>query len=315
VTCLQLTSTWFDLACLRYDAAMTMRSRRCLQAWIHIEDFLGICMGRFLKGKTWENLPFASICTSCWQFEHSLRESHEIGRNARNPIDPDHPWPSRTPSLIIPISRMQLWSRVCVSCPACPVQVWSFRFVQPVSLGCMTTVWWYSRWSLNFGKLWSWFATLFLHLGRVQWFLWDTWCQIEFPTLLYHDWSQFDRQSNQTIVEPQEASGNESCEKCLFSVFTAIIDCHLSLAKARGSSFFSTRLWKSPKQTQTQQDSRFQERISLTTFPHSWGFSVFCATGEPKDLSTLVESQVPKQEIDSLRLHCASPISERCHEA
>ena len=65
VTFLQLTSTCLDLACLRYDAAMTMRNRRCLQAWIHIEDFLGMCMGRFLKGKhgnTWKKL---TICTSC----------------------------------------------------------------------------------------------------------------------------------------------------------------------------------------------------------------------------------------------------------
>ena len=92
------------------------------------------------------------------------------GGSWRNPIDPDHPWPSQTiPALIIPdISRMQLWSRVCVSCP---VQVWSFYFVQPVSLGCMTTVWWYSWWSLNFGKLWSWFATLFF---QYAWFcVWD----------------------------------------------------------------------------------------------------------------------------------------------
>ena len=161
--------------------------------------------GAVPEGKTWENLPFASICTSCWQFEHSLRESPEIGRNARNPIDPDHPWPSRTPSLIIPISRMQLWSRVCVSCPACPVQVWSFRFVQPVSLGCMTTVWWYSWWSLNFGKLWSWFATLFLHLGRVQWFLWDTWCQID------SYWYVKSLQLFFTMIGPQAIPSDQHC--------------------------------------------------------------------------------------------------------
>ena len=64
VTCLELTSTCLDLACLRYDAAMTMRSRRCLQAWIHIEDFLGVCMGDHggVPGKTWENLPFLTSC-------------------------------------------------------------------------------------------------------------------------------------------------------------------------------------------------------------------------------------------------------------
>ena len=134
-----------------------------------LRTFLGCAWGGSWKGKhekTYHLHPFALHVDSLnIHFAHPLK----INRNAKNPIDPDHPWPSRTPSLIIPdISRMQLWSRVCVSCP---VQVWSFRFVQPVSLSCMTTVWWYSWWSLNFGKLWSWFATLFF---QYAWFcIWD----------------------------------------------------------------------------------------------------------------------------------------------
>ena len=198
--------------------------------------------GAVPEGKTWENLPFASICTSCWQFEHSLRESPEIGRNARNPIDPDHPWPSRTPSLIIPISRMQLWSRVCVSCPACPVQVWSFRFVQPVSLGCMTTVWWYSWWSLNFGKLWSWFATLFLHLGRVQWFLWDTWCQIDSYWYVKKDWCLHDWSPGNPIRPAlwshKRRPGMHEVARSVFSVFLLrllTVICHL---QRPGAAFF-----------------------------------------------------------------------------
>ena len=88
-------------------------------------------------------------------------------------------------------------------------------------------------------------------------------------------WSlQFARQANQiNNVEPKEASGNAvSWEKtgnksCVFSVLllyvTEVTDCHLWPGAA---FFFSTRLWNSPRQTQTYQDSRFQERISVTTF-------------------------------------------------
>ena len=92
MTCLELTSTCLDLACLRYDAAMTIRSRRCLQAWIHIEDFLGLCMGRFLEnmgngnGKTC-HLHFM---LTVWTF------TSRIPWNWPETRKPSRPWPSVT---------------------------------------------------------------------------------------------------------------------------------------------------------------------------------------------------------------------------
>ena len=154
VTFLQLTSTCLDLACLRYDAAMTMRNRRCLQAWIHIEDFLGMCMGRFLKGKTWEHMEktyHLHFMLTVWTF------TSRIPWNWPQRHKPDRPWASRTPSLII------LTSPGC-SCEAGYVYYVQCKFEVSVLFSfCPSAAWLFDGifdGQLNFRKLWSWFATL-----------------------------------------------------------------------------------------------------------------------------------------------------------
>ena len=130
-------------------------------------------------------------------------------------------------------------------------------------------------------------------------------------------WSlQFARQANQiNNVQPKEASGNAgSWEKtgnksCVFSVLllyvTAVTDCHLWPGAA---SFFFYQTLELTKTDPNLSGFQIPGKDFRDNFPHSWEFpSVFGAAGAPKDLSTLVvESQVPKQEIDSLWLHCAS---------
>ena len=64
-----------------------------------LRTFLGCAWGGSWKGKhekTYHLHPFALHVDSLnIHFAHPLK----INRNAKNPIDPDHPWPSRTPSL------------------------------------------------------------------------------------------------------------------------------------------------------------------------------------------------------------------------
>ena len=209
-------------------------------------------------GKTNEKL---TICISCWQFERSLQESPDP-----DPIDPDHPWPSVT----IPNHPFtnHLWhiqdavvkqglcimSRASLKFPFCSAFVpWLHghclitEFWKAVILICNTFLQyaWFCNWDASNGF----FETLARLIAISYWWL-DMW-RVSNSSLPW--WSlQFGRQANQTNnVELNEASGNaQRWEKSgsksrVFSVLllylyviTAVTDCHLSLAKARGSRFF-----------------------------------------------------------------------------